>query len=152
MPRTNTTKPNAATTTDNVHEFKRTPIDDALDGFTRAQDELLAAINVPSKKRIIAAALSGLVSYAATYYGGASIINTLMLGTVLLTGSAFLTFIIGFVGYMLAFITAVLAGIKVFSFVATMNVSDVKTKIDNAKHRVVRFFKRDNSVDEVQHA
>ena len=78
---------------------------------------LMEEMNLPTGRRVVVALLAGIVAAGCVTYVGTSLVGYLVVGAAVLTGSAFLTFMIAFIGYAIAIIASVLVGGKVQDFV-----------------------------------
>ena len=100
--------------------FTEVPQSDATFGASFA--DIFAGFEIPSGKRVIVSLIAGLVVAACTAYVGISLVAYLTVGAMLLSGSAFLTFIVSFLGYVLTLLLSLYSFGKVQAFILTGGV------------------------------
>lgn len=99
---------------------------------------ILDQFELPSPQRVVISLISSLFVTGASIYVGIGVSTVLATAAMAFTASAFLTFMIFFIGYMLALIGGVLLGSKVQEYILTAKLDadvhrakdwlDVKTK------------------------
>ncbi len=107
--------------------------------FGLSQEQLEAAMR-SDPKRLIAANVLWLVSFGATYYWTASAVSTLAAAAVLLTGSAFIGFMIAFIGGCLAIWAAWRTARKVFGLVIEFDMGTAQQVVDAKASKVRAWF------------
>jgi len=93
----------------------------AAEDLAAARDRYLEASNVPTGRRLLVATLSGLIASASSVYFAMPMIELATFAAVAFSGSAFLGFLIWFVGAVLAIWASVIGGAQVFSWVTSFN-------------------------------
>lgn len=148
--RKNTTARNAAhnTKAENAKlKAKATVIDNdtgevhesAWTRFAAAQDELFAELGVPSGKRLLASFVVGLITSMSVGWIGGYLSSALLAGVLLLTGSAFLGWIVYLLGVVLAVAASILAGKFAANYVLSAKLDE---HVRSAKSWVSGLFKR----------
>jgi hypothetical protein len=113
-------------------------IDEAQRAYNEAKDNLLSKL--PSGKRLLLSTIGALITYASTIWFAAPVIEILVVGAISLTGSAFLGFLVGVVGWFLAIWAGISAGCKAFGFLVsfdTDNIAKVGSDLRDASKRRV---------------
>lgn len=115
-----------------------TPIADDFDMFKwlRAQADEMGIV-VPTGTRVIISLVAGLFVGGASIYMGAQVAAYLTLGAMLLTGSAFISFVMYFIAMGLAIAASFVLGGKMQSFVLS---GDIDRTYEKCKSRVLGFF------------
>lgn len=88
----------------------------------RAQEKLMAQLNVPTERRRAVATVSALLLGASSYYWGIQVTGWLMAGALTFTGSAFIAFMIAVIGTVAAFASAWSLGARTYKFVCDFDV------------------------------
>lgn len=96
-----------------------------------AQRSIFDALNLPSGKRVLIAFITSVFAGACTAYSGISLTAYLAVGCAVLTGSAFLVFIISFIGYVLALLACVITVGKVQNFILSGDIDRCYQKCSN---------------------
>jgi len=105
--------------------------------FTESLHGLFEQFELPSGKRVLISFIVGILAGGVTAYLGATLTMYLTVGAALLTGSAFIAFMVMFIGYALSILaTAALAG-KVQSFILSGDIDRCYQKVSS---RVVGWF------------
>lgn len=107
--------------------------------FAAAQDELFAELGVPSGKRLLASVVVGLITSMSVGWIGGYLSSALLAGVLLLTGSAFLGWIVYLLGVVLALAAGILAGNFVANYVLSAKLDE---HVRSAKSWVSGLFKR----------
>lgn len=94
-----------------------TPFEAFMRRTADARDEFMASQNVPTATRTIVATIAHLLSLSVTLYWGIEATTALMAAAFLLTSSVFVTWVIGFMGLVLAFYAALQTGNAIGQFV-----------------------------------
>lgn len=132
-------------------DAKPDDIKSAWQKFIGAFDELATHpdFKAPSWQRTLCSAIAGgLVAYGVGYLGS-TILNILVLGTLVLTASTFLSTLVFILGMALIIIAGAFAGMKVFDFICTGSVDKMYA---SAKSKVSGFFDRLGGEKEPAHA
>ena len=79
--------------------------------------EVFAKLGLPTPRRAMVAFVANLLVAGTTMYFGANLTVYLALGAAVLTGSAFLVFMISFIGYVLAILGGIMLGGRVQTFI-----------------------------------
>jgi len=74
------------------------------------RDEFLATENVPTATRVVVASVSHLLALSVTLYWGIEAATAVMAAAMILTSSVFITWVVGFIGLVLALYAALQAG------------------------------------------
>lgn len=88
----------------------------------QAEQSIFEALDLPSAKRVLISLITGLFAGSCTAYSGISLTAYLAVGAAVLTGSAFLVFIISAIGYVLALLATFVACGKVQSFILSGDI------------------------------
>lgn len=107
--------------------------------FAAAQDELFAELGVPSGKRLLASFVVGFITSMSVGWIGGYLSSALLAGVLLLTGSAFLGWIVYLLGMVLAVTAGVLAGQFAANYVLSAKLDE---HVRSAKSWVSGLFKR----------
>ena len=129
-------------------------VDQAIARYHASTQELLAALNAPTFARVAVACIAGLVVYASGVYAALHLVELLVVGTAVLTGSAFLSFVVMVVTAFLTGYAAALAGMKVFEFIRDLDVKALRNTGSEIRAAAVKrvslarqWFKREDTVD-----
>lgn len=98
---------------------------------------LLGQFELPSGKRVIVSLVAAVVIAGCASYLGMSLVSYLVVGAALLTGSAFITFMVAFLGYALTIIASMVIGGKVQAFILS---GDIDRCYQNVSNRVSGWF------------
>lgn len=113
-----------------VDRLAETEVDDGdamqryAERIAQARDELFAEYNAPSSSRVAVATISALLTYGVGVYWAAQVINIAVVAVTILTGSAFLAFLVGFIGYVIALVGSLRMAWTVGKFVLGYEVGD----------------------------
>ena len=122
-------------------------LSDAYARYQQAAEELMAEGNVPTHNRVLVALVSGCVVGAGLGAASMTLVNTVVAGALVLTGSAFLSLLIYVVGLALAIYAGLVAGQNVMNYVLTKradeHVNVIANKARGAVSYVRGYFKRD---------
>ena len=103
-------------------KVKPTIVQDEPVTQAEAEQSIFEALNLPSDKRSVIAFVAGLIAGASTLYSGLSVVAYLAVGAAVLTGSAFLVFLISFVGYAVMLLASIIACGKLQSFILSGDI------------------------------
>lgn len=91
----------------------------------QAQDEFLAAHDVPSHKRMLVASVTQLLVFGTSFYWGIQATGWLMAASMIFTGSAFIAFLVALVGAVLTFKAAWNAGFSAATLITEFDFNDL---------------------------
>lgn len=84
----------------------------------------MEGLDIPSPRRLMIGAVARLLAFGASAYATFSLVAYAMLGSVMFTGLGFITFMIGFIGYVIALIISNNIGCFVENLITTNNVAE----------------------------
>lgn len=91
--------------------------------FSReAFEQMISGFELPSGKRIIVSMLAGIVLAGGLTYLGINLVVMATVGAAMLTGSAFISFMVMFIGYALTIIAAAVLGGKFQAYVLSAGI------------------------------
>ena len=100
-------------------------------------NDLLGGFKIPTGRRLIVSFIANLLLSGTTMYLGFSLTMYLAVGAALLTGSAFLVFMVSFIGYTLAILAGIVAGGKLQAYILT---GGIDASYESAKTKVSGWF------------
>lgn len=126
-------------------------IKSAWQKFIGAFDELHnhPDFTAPSWQRVVCSVIASSLAGSGVVYLGGSIVSILVLGTMALTASAFLTMVVMVIGYALTLLAAFLLGGRVHKFIMT---GECDVTFAAVKSKVTGFFGRIGGEKEPAHA
>ena len=98
---------------------------------------LFDSLQLPSGKRVLVSFIVAMLAGGCVAYLGMQLSMYLMVGAALLTGSAFLSFIAGFLAYALTILATVVVSGKVQTFILS---GDIDRTYESAKTKVTGWF------------
>ncbi len=116
----------------------------AAERLSSALDDMLSQFEAPSWKRVLCAATLAIVVSAGTGWCIGWLINMLVAGALMYTGSVFLGMCIMIVGLVLSMVTGMITGSKAFSYVASATIDK---HASNAVSKVKGWFGRAEIVE-----
>lgn len=119
-----------------------TPATDASE-FSYAEMMASLGIEIPSGKQMIAATVTGLATAVLGIYGGVQIAGYVAVGAMLLTGSAFLSFITMTLVAVIAIYSSLIAASRAAAYVASGNLEG---DLSRAKNWVTGFFRKEDTL------
>lgn len=124
-----------ATTRTRNASFKSTVVDAPVkdEQAHSAFADMFSSLGIPSGKRVLASFIISMLAGAITAYALNQVVVALAVGCAMLTGSAFITFIVMFMGYALLVLSTVVLSGKVQSFILN---GDIDRVYHNAKSAV----------------
>lgn len=100
-------------------------------------DDILSSFGLPSRQRAIIAFVANLLVSGTSIYLGMQLTAYMALGAAVLTGSAFLTFMVLFIGYTISIFAGVILGGKVQAFILD---GSIDRTYESAKTKVTGWF------------
>jgi len=117
------------------------------------QAAVLSEAMLPQGKRLVLATLGWLVTYASAFYWGVQLVDIALIALATVSASAFLAYLVAFIGIVAAFFAAWLAAGKAFKFIVEFDVermANIGRAIKDASVKrtslVAGWFKRDEPV------
>lgn len=141
------TSASAKVTAANSAPFKAKPTvthdihDDESVSQAQAHESIFASLNLPSGKRVLVSLFSSLFIGGCTGYLGTALTMYLAVGCAVLTGSAFLTFMVAFIGYALAILATFIVTGKAQAFILSGDIDRCYQKVSDKVVNLLGFAK-----------
>ena len=106
--------------------------DDVQSAWTKLNAQVhafAATVGAPSWKRVALSWLLSLVAYGAVFYGAMQLVDMLCFAAVAYTGLGFISFMVAFIGILVAMIAATTAAGFVFRVVMAFDYANVKVRV-----------------------
>lgn len=112
-----------------VTKLKATVVQNAAPGHESIFSAMFDQLEMPSTNRMVVSLLAAVVVAGCASYMSAALVSYLVIGAALLTGSAFLTFMVAFIGYAITVTTSMIIAGKVQTFILSGDIDRCYQKV-----------------------
>lgn len=112
-----------ATVTEEQHTSDDEQLETTSSYFEQMQS-MFEQFKIPSGRRMLVSVIMNFLTAGVTMYAGFSLTGMLLMGAALLTSSAFIGFMISFMGFALSLYAGIILGAKVGKYIALGQIDD----------------------------